>query len=1082
LAIVIKKISASILLLGLMAFTLNASTRPGEEYLFKNITTQKGLSRTTVMDIIQDSEGFLWFATANGLNKYDGYSFTVFTDSETDETSLSDKGVIDIFEDKDGIIWIGVFDGKLNKYDRKTGKIEIIDILTPADNTPPLNVTFYAGPLLFSRMNQNSITSLAEDKFGNLWIGTWGNGIKIYNKNDGTILHILNIPGDDYSLHSNRVTDIKMDSRSNIYIATFGGGLNQIHLMENPFDTGTPFRFERFDPGGIPAESENLYLSTLLVSGDSLLWIGTNSRGLYKLNIKDNPIPQNVKFKNYNKVGESKDKLNSSNIMGLSEDQEGNLWIGTFGGGLTKFDPREETYLTLRHDPEKSNSLTDDEVLSLFIDNAGIIWVGAHLSQGISKLFKREKKFEQITKDLPGKGINDNVVWEIYTEDDDVFWIGTYKGGLNKYTRSSQKFEYILNDPSDPYSLNDNHIRCITGDGKSLWIGTYRGGLNRYDKQTGKFYHYMNDENDPGSIGGNQVIDIYIDSLNICWVATFGGGLNKFNLADAYNGDGKINFTRYQYSENDSTGIPGNNTYTITEDSRGFLWMGTFGTGLTRFDRNTEKFVSYKHDPLNMHSLSDNRCMTIHEDKNGYLWVGTYGGGLNKLDPETGRFIRYNESNGFYSNVIYGILEDDRKNLWLSSDNGIIKFNYNIFYISYFDLNDGLLSMEFSGGAYTKTSDGEMFFGGINGINYFYPEHISQYFRTVPIVITNFKVFNKPLAGSYEQVQIKYSQNFFTVEFAVLDYDEESNYNYSYKLEGLDHDWHQAAAGVRSVSYANLTPGYFTFRVRAMNKYGVWNTEEDRIKIVVQPPFWYSWWFIAIGVITFIGILTIIFKLRLDHLLAIERLKSKLAADLHDNIGAGLTEISILSELTAAELKTDSPGISKRLGSISETARTLIDSMSDIVWMVNPKRDSLRDLLIRLKDSYADLLTELNVAFKISSLESLDDVKLTMDYKQNLFLIFKEGIHNSIKHSGCTRISLDARISGDMLILSLKDNGRGVEEKTEFRGNGIKNMKDRAKTIGGEISLRSRKETGTEIIFRGKFGKFNSMKTLLSNI
>lgn len=1068
-----------ILLLLVLASSFFSAETASQEYRIKNISTQKGLSRTTVMDILQDSEGFLWFATANGLNKFDGYSFTVYTDSETDKISLSDKGVIDIYEDNDGIIWIGLFDGKLNRFDKNNSKIDIVNITTPDEEIPTITTSYYAGPLLFSRMGPNSITSLKEDKFGNIWIGTWGNGVKIYKKSSGELLHI-NANRTEEGLHSDRILDIEADSRGNIFLATFGGGLNKILLHHDPFSQGFIFRFDKFYPIIDRTNGESLYLNDLHISGDSLLWIGTNSVGLYSFDISGKS-PTKI-FTHYNNISSTPNSLNSSNIVSIAEDNEGNLWIGTFGGGLTKFNPANNTWLTFRHESKLPNTIADDEILSVFADNSGIIWVGAHLAQGISKIYKVEKKFEQIDQSYPSTGLNDNVIWEVYTEDDNIFWFGTYKGGINKYDRKKNSFEYILREPGNPYSLSDNHVRCITGDGKSLWIGTYRGGLNRYDKTTGRFYNYTFDENDPTSIGGNQVIDIYIDSNKTCWVATFGGGLNKFDLADAYDGDNHINFTRYQFNESDPASIAGNNVYTILEGSDKNLWIGTFGSGLTRFNRETETFESFKHNPNNIHSLSDNRVMALHEDKNGYIWAGTYGGGLNKYDKESGRFIRYNESNGFYSNVIYGILEDDRNNLWLSSDNGIIKLNYNIYYISYFDMNDGLLSMEFSGGAYEKSSEGEMFFGGINGVNHFFPENISQFFQTVPIAITSFKVFNEPVVDQQEEIEISYSQNFFTVEFAVLDYNEESNYKYSYKLDGLDQDWHQAAAGVRSVSYANLAPGYYKFRVRAVNRFGVWNTEEDNIKIVIHPPFWYTWWFIALGVFLAIGAISLAFKLRFDHLLAIERLKSKLAADLHDNIGAGLTEISILSELTSVELKNDSPNIAKRMSALSDTARSLIDSMSDIVWMVNPKRDTLRDLLIRLKDSYSDLLSELGVSFKISSYEGLDQLKLNMDYKQNLFLIFKEGIHNCIKHSKCSKIELDAKISGDILVLSLKDNGLGLDNNRESTGNGIKNMRSRAEMIGGEVTFRSGINYGTEIIFRGKFGKLKRLKSLFNNI
>lgn len=1045
-----------------------------EQYNFKSITTSKGLSRTTVSDILQDSRGFLWFGTANGLNKYDGYSIKVYTDNRNEDVYLSDKGVLSLYEDKEGTIWIGLFDGVLNKYDYHSGKISHIDISVESDTLQKIEVTDFNGPLLFNRMSYNSITTITEDKFGNLWLGSWGNGIKIYSKKTGDLIHLLPGVNNNENLLSDRITDLMADTLGNIYVSTFQGGFNRTVLTEDPFKNDSKIIFENY----FPAEEINknkVFYGQIYNDGDSLLWVGSSGYGFFKTRINSPSKP--LSFEVFNKTGEGSNALNSLSITAITADNEGYIWLGTFGGGITRFDPDDNSFLTFRHEDDKINTPADDEILCLYTDRSGIIWIGGHLSKGVNKLYRLQEKFEQITTQYPGTGLNDNVIWEIYQTEPDIYWIGTYKGGINIYNKRTDEFTYLT---SGPNSLNDNHIRSITGDGKSIWIGTYSNGLTQYITETGEFRYYKHDKNDPGSIGGNQVLDIFIDSNRVCWVATFGGGLNRFELDDAYDGDSSITFQRYTVNSKQENSIPGNNVYVICEGNNDVLWLGLFGQGLAKFNKTEGTFISYKFLPDDPGSLSDNRVMAVHKDIAGYIWAGTYGGGLNRLDTTTGNFIRYNESNGFYSNVVYGILEDNRGNLWISSDNGIIKFNYEIFNISYFGLNDGLVSMEYSGGAYLNDMNGEMWFGGINGINHFFPEDISQFFETVPVVITNFKVFNTSVAGDRDKIEIDYSQNFFTVEFAVLDYNEESNYNYSYKLNGLDSEWHYAETGVRSVSYANLNPGYYKFRVRAVNKFGVWNTEEDYVDIIIKPPFWYTWWFIALAIIIVISAIIVLFKLRLDHLLAIERLKAKLAADLHDNIGAGLTEISILSELTAAQLKGVSPDSSKRLISVSETARNLIDSMSDIVWMVNPKRDTLHDLMIRLKDSYSDLLSEMGVAFRINSPEALNDIKLSMDYKQNLFLIFKEGIHNSIKHSGCTKIMLDARISGDLLVLSLKDDGKGFGRMEEYQGNGLKNIQERARAIGGLVMLRTPKEGGTEVMFKGKFGRLKKVKSFLS--
>ena len=660
-------------------------------------------------------------------------------------------------------------------------------------------------------------------------------------------------------------------------------------------------------------------------------------------------------------------------------------------------------------------------------------------------------------------------------------WIGTYRGGLNKYDKKNNSFEYFTNDPDDEESLPDDHIRKVTTDKYgNIWVGTYSGGISFFNTTSETFTNFKHDPEDEKSVGANQIISIVVDKYDTVWVGTYGGGLNYFYLPDFYQ-SGTINFSKYKNIACDSTSIANNNVYSITIDKNEDLWLGLFGAGISKFDRKSRKFTNYSHDPDNDNSLGDNRVIVIHLDKKENLWIGTYGGGLTRYDQETSSFHRYNEYNGFYSNVIYGIMEDDKNNLWLSSDNGIIKFNYNFFSLSLFDISDGLLSLEYSGGAYHKCSDGEMYFGGINGMNYFNPADMRQSFRSVPVLITKFKIFNRAVRGVRKSIELNYDQNFFSFEFAALDYSNNQSYNFSYTMEGLDDTWHKTTEDNRSVNYANLSPGNYTFRVRASNKYGHWSTLEDKVSLVLLPPFWMTWWFIS--ALIFAGVLIIygVFRARLNQLLAIERIKTKLAADLHDNIGAGLTEISIMSELTAVELRKASPSVSKRLDSISDTARLLVDSMSDIVWMVNPKRDSLRDLLIKLKDSYSDLLTHMGVAFKVSSFEDLENVKLSMEYKQNLYLIFKEGINNSIKHSRCNRISLEARLKGDGIIMMLKDDGVGMEVDSDNPGNGIKNMYNRASAIGGNVVFNASPENGTEIVFRGRFSTIGKLKSIFTD-
>ena len=372
-----------------------------------------------------------------------------------------------------------------------------------------------------------------------------------------------------------------------------------------------------------------------------------------------------------------------------------------------------------------------------------------------------------------------------------------------------------------------------------------------------------------------------------------------------------------------------------------------------------------------------------------------------------------------------------------------------------------------------------MFFGGINGLNSFYPDSIKLNPNIPNIAITSFRVLNHKIKGEKNKVVLNYNENFFSFEFAALNYASPENNSYAYMLEGFDKDWHYADSKQRIATYTNITPGDYIFKVIGSNNDGLWNYKGITMNITILPPFWQTWWFRAVVVIVLLYVIYFLSTLKIRSLLEIEKLKTKLAADLHDNIGSGLTEISILGELTSRELKNASDNSSQNLKSISEIARRLVDNMGEIIWVVNPRRDSLRDLIIKLKDSYYDVLVHMGISMKTTNFDKLINIKLPMDYRQNLFLTFKEGINNSIKHGKCSTIKLEVNLKDEILEMTLKDNGVGLDDNGELHGNGLKNMESRAKSIGGKLKWYSNKNKGTTIVFVGKIGGVNKFLHLL---
>src|SRR5690606_38927973 len=622
-----------------------------------------------------------------------------------------------------------------------------------------------------------------------------------------------------------------------------------------------------------------------------------------------------------------------------------------------------------------------------------------------------------------------------------------------------------------------------------IWVGTWGGGLNRSINPVKnlskiKFINYTINSNNNSNLKSNIVQSVYEDSKGRIWIGT-GTGLSLYIKEKNVF----INFINDLY---DSTTISSNQVQScILEDSKGNLWIGTWN-GLnkisyeylnkTSVNPDEIKFNRYLFQPGKKNSLSDERVISAYEDNRGNLWFGTYGGGLNMISsPEENaeKIITYTVDDGFPSNIIYSILGDDKGNLWISTDNGLAMFNPSDKTIKIYDASDGLQGNQFFWGAGFKGRNGELFFGGTNGFNVFKPDELKSNSYIPPVVITDFQIFNKtaeieaedsPLKQSVlytDEIELSYSQRVFSFEFSALDFTVPEKNKYAYMMEGFDKNWIYSGSR-RFATYTNLDPGEYVFKVKGSNNYGVWNEEGTSIVIRILPPLWGTWWFISLAVL-FVGtgFVSIIY-FRVKHLLDIERLRTKLAADLHDNIGSSLTEISILSEVISKKIEAKDESIRKSLEKISTNSRSLIDNMSDIVWLVNPKRDSLYDLILRLRDTYSDLSSYTNISFRSENIKALEKVSLKMEHRQHLYLIFKEAINNCITHSGCTEITLEASVKGKTLIMTLKDNGKGFcPDEIPGGGNGLTNIKNRAEIIGGKLNIISKPGKGTSVQFEG---------------
>ena len=1060
-----KNLNFSVLIIFTVICLISIKTL-AQDYVIKQIKIEDGLSQSTIFASLQDSKGYIWFATRSGLNRYDGYKFNLYFNDPKDSTSLSDDGTSSLYEDKNGSLWIGTIYGNINKFDKKTETFtyknisELIEVrIDEADD-------FYEYPLSFSRNQKTTITSITEDKDGKLWIGTWGNGVLVIDKNFKKCNHFYFNGNNPNGLRSNRVMDLLFDKDGRLWIATFGGGLTRLTKSIN--NSKEIFSFETLLQGENEFSLSDNKLLNIFEDSENNIWIGSYYGGLILISSDQINLPFGKAKINSQRCPMSKNNLSRNTVMSFAEDKEHYLWIGTFGGGLIRYDKNKNESLHFFSDPMNNNSLGDNDVLSLCTDRSGIIWAGSHLGAGITKIYKNNARFNHIKHDPRKQNtLNDDVVWAIHKDKENILWIGTYKGGLNRYDVSSNTFSYIKNSGNNK-TISSNHVRAIEEDNfGNLWIGTYDGGLNIINKRSYKLSVYKNDPNDLESIGGNQVQDILIESDSVYWIATFGGGLNRV-IVKGNPLNQKLRFEKFKNIKDDPNSISDNRVYKLYRSPDGVFWICTYGGGLNSFDPITKKFKRYpinsgQNDKFNIENL-----MTILEDSDGLLWLGSYGGSLTSFDRKTYKFKRYSFQEGLTSGVVYGILEDDSKNLWISSDNGIFKINLVNKEIKRYDIQDGLQSLEYSGGAYFKDAKGILYLGGINGFNYFDPKKIKSNTYTPPVVITSVKVLNDYVKGGKDELILDYKKNFISFEFSSLDYSDPQDNQYSFILEGLQDEWQVTESSSRIATYTDLRPGNYIFKVRGSNSDGLWGENYASIKIIIRYPFWETWWFISLMIIFLAAFIYYLGTIRTKNMLVIEKLKSKLAADLHDNIGSGLTEISILSEVASRKNNSEQKISGSELNKISDIARQLVDNMSDIVWVVNPSRDSLHDLILRLKDTYSELLNSMGISFRTKNLEKLKDVKLPMDVKQNLYLIFKEAINNSIKHGSCKQIILEANLRNDVLEISLSDDGIGFDESILSKGNGLKNMENRAAQIKGRVKIKSSLNTGTSIRFIGR--------------
>ena len=781
---------------------------------FEKVSFKEGSLQNSVFCITQDRDGFLWIGTQDGLNRYDGHTFKLFKKDLKNKNSLTDNSITFLLEDRAGMLWVGTFGGGLNRLNRET-----------------LEITHYKNdPANINSLSDDYVNTIAEAPPGILWIGT-SRGLNRLDTATGEFTRYYPNARLPNSISDSEILRICKESSEALWIGTGKGGLNHFNMKNGEF---TVYRNDPKDPHSLSCNK----IRVLLEDTHGYLWVGTEAGGLDKFDKKTK------RFTHYVGNPGNPKSLSSNNIQDLMEDPDGNIWVATMLGGLNILNKSTETFDVYKKDPRYPNGLSDDNVYAIFRDRSGITWLGTSMD-GLWKYNPWKQKFHVIRENPSDpNSLSNNQVWSICQDRKGILWVGTNGGGLNRIDRKNNIYKRYLKKEGDPHSLSHNIVRYVLEDsGDTLWISTRGGGLNRYNPAGDDFIHYLHDPADKTSIAEDNTSVIFEDSLGRLWVGFDEEGLGLMDRR-------KNSFTYFKHDPGISTSLGSNSISTMYEDKNNNLWIGTFD-GLNKWkkqDHQTLKpvFTRYISDPLNPSSLSDKWIKCITEDKAGRLWIGTKAG-LNLWNPGTESFARLTTREGLTDDVIYGILEDSQGNLWLSTNNWLLKFNPLTQESKTYDYDDGVQGNEFNSNSCFKNKDGEMFFGGTNGLNYFDPESIRKNLYPPPVVITDFKKFNKSVQLAKEiayvkEITLTYRENFISFEFAALDYAAPTKNRYRYKLVGVDKEWIDAGAN-RFANYTELKGGNYVFRVMGSNSDGTWNEAGTSIRIIIIPPFYETRWF-----------------------------------------------------------------------------------------------------------------------------------------------------------------------------------------------------------------------------------------------
>ncbi|MCI7071049.1 hybrid sensor histidine kinase/response regulator transcription factor [Bacteroides pyogenes] len=997
-------------------FTFAAS----DQITFSHISINEGLSQSTVFSIDQDKRGNMWFATYDGVNKYDGYAFTVYRHDESNPNSIPNDISRIVKADSRGRIWIGTRDG-LSCYDEEKDQFKNF---------------FYQ-----KKRGHISVNAIAEITPDQLLINT-SEGLTLFDVKSS----VFTAAPLNRQMRELPVSTLYR-SGNHIYIGTFNKGLFCYSVSERTLQKLTP-------------ALDDKQIQAVLQQSPTQVWVATEGHGLFLIN------PKTKKAKNYLHSASDSKSISSNYIRSLALDGQNRLWIGTLND-LNIFQERTDSFISYGSSPTENGSLSQRSVRSIFMDSQGGMWLGTYFG-GLNYYHPIRNRFKNIRRIPYKNSLSDNVVSCIVEDKDKNLWIGTNDGGLNLYNTANGQFtHYTLQESERERGMGSNNIKAVYLDepGGLVYIGTHAGGLNILHRSTGKVGHF--DQKNSELINEN-VYAILPDEEGGLWLGTL-GALVRFEPR-------KQSFTTVEKEKN-GTLFTAKRITTLFRDSEKRLWIGG-EEGISVYTQH--KGELQRESVLPKSSITEAFVNCIYESSNGIFWIGTREG-VYCFNEKKKKIIRYTTAKGLPNNVVYGILEDSSGQIWLSTNRGIACFHPETEKFRNFTESDGLQSNQFTS-SYCRTSTGQMYFGGIEGITTFRPELLLDNPYAPPVVITRLQLFNKTVRPDDEtgiltknisetkRITLKSSQTAFSLEFVVSNYISGQHNTFAYQLEGYDKEWYYLT-DKRTVSYSNLRQGTYHFHVKAANSDGKWNTTPTTLEIIVLPVWYKTWWALLLFLIAFIAFLTFVFRFfwmrksmaaelemeRRDkeHQEEINQMKMRFFINISHELRTPLT--LILAPLQEIINRISDRWTRNQLEYIGRNANRLLHLVNQLmdyrraelgVFELKVKKGNAHRLISENFRYYDKLARHKNIAYSLHS--ELEEKEMLFD-PNYLELILNNLLSNAFKYTGNGQsITVTLEEDNGWLLLQVSDTGIGIpinkqgkiferfyQVESEYVGSGI---------------------------------------------